>query len=295
MATLSGEAWRVNPEVAAAVPGPALPHVAIRPARGWTGLNLGELWQYRELLLFLIWRDIKVRYKQTALGAAWAILQPVFSMVVFSLFFGRLAKVPSDGIPYPVFAYCALLPWQLFAHALAESSNSVVANERLITKVYFPRLVIPIAGVLAGLVDFAIAFSVLIFLMLRYGIVPTWTIATLPLFVLLAILTALAIGLWLSALNVQYRDVRYTVGFLTQIWLFLSPVAYPSSLVPERWRPVYGLNPMAGVVEGFRWALVGKSPPPGAMLAVSVGMVLLLLVGGLFYFRRMETSFADVI
>jgi len=295
MATLSGEAWRVDPEMAAAAPAAALPHVAIRPARGWTGLNLGELWQYRELLLFLIWRDIKVRYKQTALGAAWAILQPVFSMVVFSLFFGRLAKVPSDGIPYPVFAYCALLPWQLFAHALAESSNSVVANERLITKVYFPRLVIPIAGVLAGLVDFAIAFSVLIFLMLRYGIVPTWTIATLPLFVLLAILTALAVGLWLSALNVQYRDVRYTVGFLTQIWLFLSPVAYPSSLVPERWRPLYGLNPMAGVVEGFRWALVGKTPAPGAMLAVSVAVVLLLLVGGLFYFRRMENSFADVI
>jgi lipopolysaccharide transport system permease protein len=256
---------------------------------------LRELWQYRELLFFLIWRDIKVRYKQTALGAAWAVIQPVFSMVVFSLFFGRLAKVPSDGIPYPVFAYCALLPWQLFAYALAESSNSVVANERLITKVYFPRLVIPIAGVLAGLADFAIAFSVLIVLMLHYGIVPTWTIATLPLFVLLAILTALAVGLWLSALNVQYRDVRYTVGFLTQIWLFLSPVAYPSSLVPERWRPFYGLNPMAGVVEGFRWALVGKTPAPGAMLGVSVAMVVLLLVGGLYYFRRMENSFADVI
>jgi lipopolysaccharide transport system permease protein len=295
MATLSGEALRVDPQVALTVPQAALPHVVIRPARGWTGLELRELWQYRELLFFLIWRDIKVRYKQTALGAAWAVIQPVFSMVVFSLFFGRLAKVPSDGIPYPVFAYCALLPWQLFAYALAESSNSVVANERLITKVYFPRLVIPIAGVLAGLADFATAFSVLIVLMLHYGIVPTWTIATLPLFVLLAILTALAVGLWLSALNVQYRDVRYTVGFLTQIWLFLSPVAYPSSLVPERWRPFYGLNPMAGVVEGFRWALVGKTPAPGAMLGVSVAMVVLLLVGGLYYFRRMENSFADVI
>jgi lipopolysaccharide transport system permease protein len=295
MATLSGEVLRVDPPVAAVGSHLALPHVAIRPARGWTGLELRELWQYRELLFFLIWRDIKVRYKQTALGATWAILQPVFSMVVFSLFFGRLAKVPSDGIPYPVFAYCALLPWQLFAYALAESSNSVVANERLITKVYFPRLVIPIAGVLAGLVDFAIAFSVLVVLMLHYGIAPTWTIATLPLFVLLAILTALAVGLWLSALNVQYRDVRYTVGFLTQIWLFLSPVAYPSSLVPARWRPLYGLNPMAGVVEGFRWALLGKTPAPGAMLAVSVTVVVFLLIGGLFYFRRMESSFADVI
>ena len=272
-----------------------LPHVAIRPASGWAAVEMRELWHYRELLLFLVWRDIKVRYKQTALGAAWAILQPVFTMLLFSLFFGRLAKVPSDGVPYPIFSYCALLPWQLFAYALAESSNSVVANERLITKVYFPRLVIPIAGVLAGLVDFAIAFLVLIVLMLRYGITPTWTIATLPLFVLLAILSALAFGLWLSALNVQYRDVRYTVGFLTQIWMFLSPVAYPSSLVPERWRLLYGLNPMAGVIEGFRWALTGKTPAPGAMLAVSVTAVLILLVGGVFYFCRMENSFADVI
>ena len=295
MGTLSQEALRVGQQVTPAVSPGALSRVAIRPARGWTSLELGELWQYRELLFFLIWRDIKVRYKQTALGAAWAVLQPVFTMVVFSLFFGKLARVPSDGIPYPVFSYCALLPWQLFAYALSESSNSVVANERLISKVYFPRLVVPIAGVLAGLMDFAIAFAVLILLMLGYGIVPTWTVVTLPLFVLLAILTALAAGLWLSALNVQYRDVRYTVGFLTQIWLFLSPVAYPSSLVPARWRLLYGLNPMAGVVEGFRWALIGKTPAPGAMLAVSVLVVVLLLVGGLFYFRRMENSFADVI
>jgi len=292
MATLPGEILSGDASPLAHLP---VPHIAIRPARGWTSLDLHELWHYRELLAFLIWRDIKVRYKQTALGAAWAILQPVFSMLVFSLFFGRLAKVPSDGIPYPVFSYCALLPWQLFSYALTESSNSVVANERLVSKIYFPRLVIPIAAVLAGLVDFAIAFSVLIVLMLQYGIAPTWTIITLPAFVLLAILTALAVGLWLSALNVQYRDVRYTVSFLTQIWLFLSPVAYPSSLVPERWRPLYGLNPMAGVVEGFRWALVGKTPAPGAMLAVSVLMVLVLLAGGLFYFRRMENSFADVI
>jgi len=286
MATLPGEILSAD----AALAHLPLPHVAIRPARGWTSLDLRELWHSRELLAFLIWRDIKVRYKQTALGAAWAILQPVFSMLVFSLFFGRLAKVPSDGIPYPVFSYCALLPWQLFSYALTESSNSVVANERLVSKIYFPRLVIPIAAVLAGLVDFAIAFSVLIVLMMQYGIAPTRTIFTLPAFV-----TALAVGLWLSALNVQYRDVRYTVGFLTQIWLFLSPVAYPSSLVPARWRPLYGLNPMAGVVEGFRWALAGKTPAPGAMLAVSVMMVLFLLVGGLFYFRRMENSFADVI
>ena len=296
MGTTSGEGLRIKPRLAGDVSLAALPsHIVIRPARGWTGLDLAELWQYRELLFFLIWRDVKVRYKQTVLGAAWAILQPVLSMVVFSLFFGRLARVPSDGIPYPVFAYCALLPWQLFAYALTESSNSVVANERLISKIYFPRLMIPLAGVLAGLVDFAIAFSVLILLMLHYGIVPAWTIASLPLFVMFAILTALAAGLWLSALNVQYRDVRYTVGFLTQIWLFLSPVAYPSSLVPEHWRALYGLNPMAGVVEGFRWALLGKTPASGAMLAISVVVVVILLIGGLLYFRRMENSFADVI
>lgn len=272
-----------------------LPTFFIRPASSWSSIGLKELWEYRELLYFLVWRDVKVRYKQTALGAAWAIIQPVMMMVVFSLFFGYLAKVPSDGIPYPIFTFCALLPWQLFAHALTESSNSLVANERLITKVYFPRLIVPIAAVLGGLVDFAVAFVILLVMMVYYGIVPTWAIVTLPGFILLAVMTALGVGLWLSALNVQYRDVRYTIGFLIQFWLFATPVAYSSSIVPESWRPLYGLNPMAGVVEGFRWALLGKSEPPGALLAVSVTVVILLLVGGLYYFRRMEQEFADVV
>jgi lipopolysaccharide transport system permease protein len=256
---------------------------------------LRELWEYRELLYFLIWRDVKVRYKQTVLGAAWAIIQPVFMMLVFSLFFGRLAKVPSDGIPYPVFAFCALIPWQLFAHALTESSNSLIANERLITKVYFPRLIVPMAAVLGGLVDFVIAFVLLLLMIVYYGIVPTWAIVTVPGFIVLAVLTALGVGLWLSALNVQYRDVRYTIGFLIQFWLFATPVAYPSSLIPEGWRAFYGLNPMAGVVEGFRWALLGKSEPPGTLLVVSIVVVVLMLVGGLYYFRRTEQKFADII
>jgi lipopolysaccharide transport system permease protein len=238
---------------------------------------------------------VKVRYKQTALGAAWAIIQPFFMMVVFSLFFGKLAGIPSDGIPYPVFAFCALLPWQLFAHALTESSNSLVANERLITKVYFPRLVVPIAAVLGGLIDFAIAFVVLLAMMIYFGIVPGWPIVILPGFILLAVMTALAVGLWLSALNVKYRDVRYTMTFLIQFWLFATPVAYPSSLIPEQWRWLYGLNPMAGVVEGFRWALLGKTDPPGALLAVSIAVVILLLIGGLDYFRKMEQEFADIV
>ena len=272
-----------------------LPALFIRPQTGWTAAGLKELWEYRELLYFLTWRDIKVRYKQTVLGAAWAIIQPFFMMVVFSLFFGYLAKVPSDGIPYPIFAYCALLPWQLFAHALTESSNSLVANERLITKVYFPRLVVPISAVLGGLLDFAIAFVILLLMMAYYGVRPTWVIVTLPAFLLLAMLTALGVGLWLSALNVKYRDVRYTISFLIQFWLFATPVAYSSSIVPARWRALYGLNPMAGVVEGFRWALLGKSEGPGALLAVSVAVVILILIGGLYYFRRMEAEFADVV
>jgi lipopolysaccharide transport system permease protein len=278
-----------------APPSAAADVLIIQPSHGWLKLNLGELWNYRELLYFLVWRDVKVRYKQTALGAAWAILQPFMTMVVFSVFFGRLAKIPSDGVPYPVFAFTALLPWQLFAYALAESSNSLVASQNLITKVYFPRLVIPIAGVLAGLVDFAIAFVVLLGLMWYFGIVPTAAIALLPLFVLLAIMTALAVGLWLSALNVKYRDVRYTIPFLTQFWMFVTPVAYPSSLVPERWRALFGLNPMAGVVEGFRWALLGKAHSPGPLLIVSIVAVVVLLIGGLMYFRRMEATFADIV
>jgi homopolymeric O-antigen transport system permease protein len=267
----------------------------IRAESGFQPLQLRELWRFRELLLFLTWRDVKVRYKQTALGAAWAILQPVFMMLIFTLAFGRLAKVPSDGMPYPVFAYAALLPWQLFAHSLTEASNSLVANERLITKVYFPRLVVPFAAVLGGLVDFVVAFVVLLGLMAYYRIVPGLAIVTLPLFIALAVATALGVGLWLSALNVRYRDVRYTIAFLTQFWLFATPVAYPSSLVPERFRVLYGLNPMAGVVEGFRWALLGKASPSIPLLAASTVVVVIVLIGGLVYFRRMEQIFADVV
>jgi lipopolysaccharide transport system permease protein len=272
-----------------------LPTILIRPPQGWVSLNLRDLWEYRELLYFLTWRDIKVRYKQTALGATWAIIQPFMTMVVFSLFFGRLAGISSNGLPYPIFAYCALLPWNYFAGALDRAGNSLVGSANLITKVYFPRVVIPLSAVLAGLLDFGIAFLVLIGMMLFYGIVPTVAILTLPLFLLLAVLTALGVGLWLSALNVQYRDVRYALPFLVQFWLFASPVAYPASLVPEPWRVLYGLNPMAGVVEGFRWALLGQAATPGPLLAVSVVMACVLLASGLFYFQKMEETFADVV
>ena len=273
----------------------ALPTVIIEPSRGWVSLKLRELWEYRELLYFLAWRDISVRYKQTLLGAAWAIIQPFFTMVVFSVFFGKLAKLSSEGIPYPIFAYCALLPWHYFAEAMSRSSGSLVGSANLITKVYFPRLVIPLSSVLSPVVDFAIAFVVLLGMMLYYGMWPTAAMVWLPLFLLLALVTALGVGMWLSALNVQYRDVRYVIPFLTQFWMFATPVAYSSSLVPERWRALYGLNPMAGVVEGFRWALLGTGQTPGPMLAVSVVVVLLLLVSGAFYFRRMEKTFADVV
>ena len=278
-----------------ALSGDNLPTLLITPANRWNALQLSELWEYRELLQFLVWRDVKVRYKQTVLGAAWAVMQPLFMMVVFTLFFGRLAKVPSDGISYPVFTFCALIPWQLFANALTESGNSLIGNQNLITKVYFARLVIPLAAVLSGFVDFLIAFAILVGMMLYYGIVPGWLVLMLPAFVLLAILTALAVGLWLSALNVKYRDVRYTMNFLVQFWLFATPVAYPSSIVPEKWRALYAINPMVSVVEGFRWVLLGKSAPSGGMLLVSVIVVGVLLVGGLYYFRRMEQDFADVV
>lgn len=271
-----------------------LPTTLIEPRRGIMSLKLADLWAYRELLYFLAWRDVKVRYKQTVLGAAWAIIQPVFTMVVFTVFFGRLGGIPSDGLPYPVFAFVALLPWQLFAHALNYSSQSVVAESRLITKVYFPRLIIPISTVLAGLVDFAVAFGVLLLMMFYYGITPTPQIVLLPAFVLMALVSALAVGLWLSALNVKYRDVRYAVPFLTQLWLFLSPVAYPSSMVPGRWQWLYGLNPMAGVIEGFRWTLLGSSPPI-ATVYVSVVLAGLLFVGGLYYFQNTERLFADLV
>jgi len=256
---------------------------------------LTELWEYRELLYFLTWRDIKVRYKQTVLGAAWAVIQPFGMMLVFTVFFGRLVGVPSDGLPYPIFAYTALLPWQLFSRALTDASTSLVINERLITKVYFPRLLIPLSAVLASLVDFAIAFVLLLGMMVFYGIVPTGSVLMLPLFVLLALMTALGTGFWLSALNAQYRDVRYTLPFLTQFWLFATPVVYPSSLVPEQWRLLYGLNPMTGVVEGFRWALLGKTGAPDVMLAVSAIAVLATFIGGLYYFSRVEETLADVV
>lgn len=270
------------------------PVTVIEPSPGWGALKLAELWEYRELLYFLIWRDVKVRYKQTVLGAAWAIIQPFATMVVFSIFFGKLGRIPSDGIPYPIFSYTALLPWMFFANGLSQSSNSLVGSANLITKVYFPRLVMPLSGVLTGLIDFAIAFVVLLGMMLFYGMKPTAAVVWLPFFLLLALMTALGIGLWLSALNVQYRDIRYVVPFLIQFWLFATPIAYPSSLLSEPWRTLYGLNPMAGVVEGFRWALLGSNPP-GMMLVVSSSAAILLVASGLYYFRRMEKTFADVV
>ena len=267
----------------------------IKPSRGWVPLKLRDLWEYRELLYFLTWRDIKVRYKQTALGASWAIIQPFFTMVVFSLFFGRLAKIPSDGIPYPLFAFAALVPWTFFANGLSLSSNSLVGSAELITKVYFPRLIIPVASILSGLIDFVIAFAVFFLMALYYGIYPTLSVILLPLFLLLGFTTALGVGLWLSALNVRFRDVRYIIPFLTQFWLFATPIAYPSSLLSEPWRTVYGINPMVGVVEGFRWALLGTDTAPGAMIIVSSLVALCLLVSGVFYFKRVEKYFADVI
>ncbi len=269
--------------------------VVIQPSGRWVGLNLGELWEYRELLYFFVWRDLKVRYKQTAIGAAWAVVQPFFTMLVFSLFFGKLAGIPADGLPYPVFYYSALLLWMYFSNALIQTTNTMVEHQRVITKVYFPRLILPLASVLSGLVDFGIAFTVLIGMMIFYGIAPLLTLLVAPLFVLLGLVTALGLGLWLSALNAIYRDVRYAVPFLVQLWLFVSPVAYPSSLVPASWQTLYGLNPMAGIIEGFRWAVLGKGLPPGPTLAVSVAVVCLILAGGVVYFRRMEMTIADLV
>ena len=274
---------------------PIVHRTVIRPSRGWVAINFGEMWAYRELLFFLTWRDIKVRYRQTALGAAWAVLQPVLTMAVFSVFFGRLAKMPSDGIPYPIFALSGLLPWQLFAYALAQSSNSVVQNKNLVSKVYFPRLIVPLASVLSGLVDFAIAFAVLLMVMLFYGIVPGVALVAIPFAILLAVVTALAVGLWLSALNVKYRDVQYTIPFLSQFWLFLTPIAYPTSLIPQQFRVLYGINPMAGVVECFRWALFGHRNASLTMIALSSIVVLVVFVGGLAYFRKVEKTFADLV
>lgn len=272
-----------------------LPIKHIKASSGWVSINWQELWHYRELLYFLTWRDIKVRYKQTVLGAAWAIIQPLFTMVVFSVIFGQLAGLDSDGVPYPIFNYAALVPWTFFANGLRHTSDSLVDQAGLIKKVYFPRLLLPIAPLLSGMVDMALAFSVLLIMLLFYGMMPTHNIIWLSFFLLLAFITALGVGLWFAAINVKYRDVRFTIPFLTQFWLFATPIAYSSNLIPEQWRVLYGLNPMVGVVEGFRWALVGTNTPSFPMLALSAMAAVLILVGGLYYFRRMEKTFADVI
>jgi homopolymeric O-antigen transport system permease protein len=285
-----------SPSAHLSVPGdPDLPVTIIRASRGWAPLRLSELREYRELLYFLVWRDIKVRYKQTALGVAWAIIQPFFTMLVFTLFFGKLANIQSDGVPYALFSFAALVPWTFFANGLSQSADSLVGSAHLIKKVYFPRLVVPLAAVLSGVVDFALAFLVLIGMMLYYGILPTLNVIWLPPLLLLALVTALGVGLWLSALNVEFRDVRYVVPFLIQFWLFATPIAYPSSLLSEPWRTLYGLNPMAGVVEGFRWALLGTDTAPGAMILVSALAATVILISGAYYFRRMERTFADVV
>ena len=267
----------------------------VRPSHGWHSIDLQELWEYRDLIYFLVWRDIKVRYKQTALGAAWAVLQPLLTMAVFSLFFGRLSRVPSDRVPYPLFSLAALVPWSFFSYGLSQSANSLVGSQNLIKKVYFPRLAIPLGTVLSGLVDFGLGLLVLLAMMLAYGVTPGWrTLWIVPL-LLLTLLAALGVGFWLSALNVQYRDVRFIVPFLIQLWLFATPIAYPSSLLHEPWRTVYAINPLVGVVEGFRWALLGTRTAPGGMLVVSSLATLLIFLGGAMYFRRMENTFADLV
>jgi lipopolysaccharide transport system permease protein len=273
-----------------------IPVTTLRPARGWSFGNFRDLWLYRELVFFMTWRDLKVRYKQTILGVAWAVVKPFMTMVVFSIFFGKLAGVPSDGVPYPIFSFTALLPWELFANALSIASRSLVQNSHMITKIYFPRIILPLSSILSGLVDFAIAFVILIGMMIFYKIVPTPAIWTLPLFLLLALVTALGIGLWLAALNVLYRDINYITPFLTQFWLFITPIAYPASLLPDKWHLIYALNPMTGVVEGFRWALLGTSQgAPGPMLLVSAVISVLLLLSGLVFFHRTERLFADMV
>ena len=279
----------------AAPQGDSLRVIHIQPRRRLRALDFQSLWEYRELLYFFCWRDIKVRYKQTALGAAWALLQPFLTMLIFSVIFGRFAKMPSEGVPYPIFAYCGLLPWQLFSLALSETSNSLVGNAHLITKVYFPRVLVPIAGLLAGLVDFAIAFVLLVAMMFYYHIPVHATVLVIPALLLFVLVTSLGVGLWLSALSVKYRDVRHILPFITQFWLYATPVAYPSSLIPHKWRFLMGLNPMSGVVEGFRWALLGTGQVDFRLMALSIVSVLILLAGGLVYFDRMESTFADLV
>jgi len=277
---------------------PSPPIVRITPPSGWWAIRFGELWEYRELVYFFVWRDIKIRYKQTAIGAAWAVLQPFLTMLIFSLFFGALAHIPSQGLPYPIFYYSALLPWMYFAASLQNATNTIVENQRVITKVYFPRLALPISAVFSGLVDFAISFLMFVAMMAYYHIHPTLAVFWMPVFLLMAVLTALGMGLWLSALNAIYRDVRYVVPFLVQFWMFASPVVYPSSLVSARWPKwawLYGLNPMVGVIEGFRWSIAGSGDPPGRLVLISAGVVLVVLLSGLAYFQRMETTIADVV
>jgi len=271
----------------------ASPVQRIQPPRAWFELRLAELWQFRELVYFFVWRDVKIRYKQTVLGVAWVIVQPLLTMLMFTIFFGKLAKMPSQGLPYPVFYLAAVVPWAYFSSALLAVTNIMVENQRVITKVYFPRLVLPVSAVFSGLVDFFVGFVVLVVFTLSYGMRPSFPILLLPFFLLLAVMTVLGVGLWLSALNALYRDVRYLIPFLVQFWMLASPVAYPSSLVPERWRWVYGLNPMAGVIEGFRWALTGRVPSPGSVLYVSVAIVCVLVLAGLLFFNRMEGVIAD--
>lgn len=277
------------------VSSPELPHVKIRPSKGWVALKIRDLWTYRELLYFLTWRDIKVRYKQTALGASWAIIQPLFTMLIFTLFFGKLAKIPSDGIPYPIFAYAGLLPWTFFSNAVTNSGNSLVGSSNLITKVYFPRMIIPGAAVMAGLVDFAIAFAVLVVLMIYYGVALTWSVLALPLLVTLTSLLALGVGMWMSALNVKYRDVRYALPFLIQLWMFASPIIYPASLLPEKWRWVLWLNPLSGIIEGYRASLLGQTAFDWPALAISTVITLAVLIYSAYSFRRMERTFADIV
>jgi lipopolysaccharide transport system permease protein len=272
-----------------------IPFVRIEHSRGWASLKLQELWQYRELVYIFVWRDLKVRYKQTAIGLVWAILQPLMTMIIFTLVFGKFAKMPSDGLPYAVFSYAALLPWNYFARSLTGSISSVVENAHLITKVYFPRLLLPISATLSGIIDFGISFIFLLGMMTWFGFVPTWGALLLPLFLLLIILTALSVSLWLSVINVRYRDVGQAIPLLVQLWLFASPVAYPVSVVPQQWRLLYSLNPMTGVIEGFRWALFGKENPPLIPLMVSMVVVAGLLWGGMVFFKRMELTFAEVV
>jgi lipopolysaccharide transport system permease protein len=271
------------------------PTVIIQPSKGLFQLDLKAIWQHRELLYFLVWREIKVRYKQTAIGVGWVIFQPLITMVIFTVIFGKFAKIPSEGLPYPVFAYAALLPWTYFSQAVSRSGVGLVNNANLLTKVYFPRLIIPLAATLAPAVDFSVSFLVLLGLMTWFEIVPTWGVLALPLFMLTALLTALTVSLWLAPLNVRYRDVGHTLPLLVQLWMYISPVVYPVSLIPERWRLIYSLNPMAGVIEGFRWALLGKESPDFLAMGVSMTIMAMLLFAGLLFFKKMERTFADVV